>query len=86
MYYAYGMTNTENAPKTYTEAQATDEAMLLLSRKLRRLHPEAFADVWAKLPEGARRAIYAAERRADRVRDLNPQGLAYEPEPDLDQE
>lgn len=52
----------------FTEAEATDETMLLLTRKLRRLHPEVFADLWAKLPEGARRTIHAAENRADLLR------------------
>jgi hypothetical protein len=71
--------------QTYTEAQATDETMLLLTRKLRRLHPEAFKDVWDRLPEGAQRAVYQAEARADVVRDTKP-GLTWEPEEDLDGE
>lgn len=57
--------------QTYTEAQATDEAVLLLVRKMRRMHPDAFADVWAKISEGAREAIGATERRADTERDAN---------------
>jgi hypothetical protein len=68
----------------FTEAEATDETMLLLTRKLRRLHPEAYADIWSKLPEGAHRAIYAAERRADRLRDRND-GRTWEPD-DFDEE
>lgn len=68
----------------FTEAEATDEAMLLLSRKLRRLHPGAFANIWSKLPEGAHRAIYAAERRADVVRDQG--GKEWEETPDLDED
>lgn len=57
--------------QTYTEAQATDEAVLLFVRKMRRMHPDAFADVWAKLPDGAKEAIGATERRADKERDAN---------------
>jgi len=54
--------------ETYTEQQATDEAVLLLTRKLRRLHPAACADLMAKLPDGARDALNQAEIRADRLR------------------
>lgn len=60
------MTTTENV---MTEGQATDEALLLFIRKMRRLHPDAFAEVIGRLPEGARWALDTAERRADRVRD-----------------
>lgn len=52
----------------FTDAQATDEAVLMLVRKLRRLHPEACADLMAKLPEGAREALHGAEMRADTLR------------------
>lgn len=52
----------------YTDTQATDEAVLLLTRKLRRLHPEAFADLMSKLPEGAREALDAADLRAETLR------------------
>lgn len=77
------MTKTEY----FTEAQATDEAMLLFIRKMRRLQPEAFAAIWAKLPDGAKEAISASERRADRVRDAGA-GLTWQPDEDddLDQE
>jgi hypothetical protein len=61
------MTNTET-PATYTEQQATDEAVLLLVRKLRRLHRDAYADLMIKLPQGAQDAIDNAERRADSLR------------------
>lgn len=57
-------TQTTTAP-TYTDEQATDEAVLLMVRKLMRLHPAAYADVMAKMPEGAREALSLAERRAD---------------------
>jgi hypothetical protein len=50
------------ASETYTEAEATNEAVLLLTRKMRRLHAQEFAAVWAMLPDGAKEAIYAAER------------------------
>lgn len=67
---------TEN----FTEAQATDETMLLLTRKLRRLHPAAFADLWAKLPDGARRTVLAAELRADLLRDDKSVERTWAPE------
>jgi len=57
------MTNEE-----YTDAQATDEAVLLLTRKLRRLHPDVYADVMAKLPSGALDALMLADQRADKLR------------------
>jgi hypothetical protein len=49
--------------------EATDEAVLLLTRKLRRLHPAEFADVWSRLPDGARDAVGWAEARAELLRD-----------------
>ena len=51
------------------DSQATDEAVLLFVRKVRRLHPEAFADVMGRLNEGARWALQMAENRADSNRD-----------------
>jgi hypothetical protein len=57
-----------NAGPIYDEAQATDEAVLLLVRKLRRLHPGAYADLMNSIPEGARDALAAADLRADRLR------------------
>jgi hypothetical protein len=59
------MTTTQ---RPMTETQATDEALLLI-RKLRRLHPAAFADLRGRLPEAAYEALTAAERRADVHRD-----------------
>ncbi len=50
---------------TYTEAQATDEAVLLLTRKLRRLYPDVYTNLMSKLPQGARTALDAANLRAD---------------------
>lgn len=52
----------------YTDQQATDEALLLFVRKVRRLHPNTFADVIGRLPEGARDALNQAELRADTLR------------------
>lgn len=52
-----------------TEGQATDESVLRLVRKLRRLHPAAYADVMAAMPDGARDALIYAEARADVLRD-----------------
>ncbi len=67
-----------------TDEQATDEAVLLFTRKLRRLHPDAFADVWARLPDGARRALERAERRADLLRDVGGVAVLQYPPDDLD--
>jgi hypothetical protein len=55
---------TEN----YTDQQATDEAVLLLVRKLRRLHPDTYVTVMTMLPEGARNALHFADLRADTLR------------------
>lgn len=60
---------TETIAAAYTDQEATDEAVLLLTRKLRRLHPAAYADLMRKLPKGAQLALSMAESRADRVRD-----------------
>jgi len=63
------MTQTSEATaQDYTDQQATEEALLLLTRKLRRLHPEAHADLMARLPEGAREALLFADQRADTLR------------------
>jgi hypothetical protein len=75
------MTQTTEAQTvhTMTEQEATDEALLLLTRKLQRLHPTANADLMAQLPEGARTALRMAENRADRVRDQHGiKNLAYQ--------
>jgi hypothetical protein len=56
------------APATYTEAEATDEALLLLIRRLRRQHPEAYLAVTRSLPDGAQETLDHAEHRADLVR------------------
>lgn len=64
--------------KPYTDAEATDEALRLFTRKLRRLHPDAFEAVWLKLPEGARTALQLAENRADSLRwDDDKAGTAH---------
>lgn len=52
----------------YTDTQATDEALLLFVRKIRRLHPEAYADVLRRLPEGAPWALELAQQRAEKLR------------------
>ncbi len=70
--------------KIYTEAEALDEAIRLMYRKLRRLHPEALADVWERLPEGAQEAIRYSEHRADRVH-LHEGLKAYPMPADLDE-
>ncbi len=68
--------------QAFTVAEAADETLLLLTRSLRVLHPAVFRDVWDRLPDGAQRAVYAAENRADRVRDRG--GKTWEPIEDLD--
>jgi hypothetical protein len=52
----------------YTDQQATEEALLLLTRKLRRLHPEAYADLMSRIPELAQQALHLADNRADKLR------------------
>jgi hypothetical protein len=56
-----------NAGPIYDEQQATDEAVRLLVRKLRRLHPGVYIDLMDRIPEGARDALDAADLRADRL-------------------
>ena len=72
------MTNTTAAAaQTYTDHEATDEALLLLVRKLRRTHPDTYLAIMSQLPEGARVALDHAEHRADTVRLAgSAQGIA----------
>lgn len=72
------MTETSEA-KTYTEAQALDEAVLLFVRKMRRLYTDAYTDVIRQLPDGAREALNMADVRADRTRVSIPAGSAQWP-------
>lgn len=61
-----------------TSEQATNEALLRFTRKLRRTESDAFKRVWALLPDGAKEALGLAEAAADRVRDQHiptPEGL-----------
>jgi hypothetical protein len=74
-----GMTTTSKATDAMNDQEATDEAVLLLTRKLRRLHPEAYADLWSRLPEGARLALQRAEIRADVYRDRHETVWPVEP-------
>lgn len=60
--------DTDHPAQPYTDAEATDEAVLLLVRRLRRLHPAAYADVLGKLSDGARDALTLADNRADLLR------------------
>jgi ABC-type nitrate/sulfonate/bicarbonate transport system substrate-binding protein len=55
----------------YTDAEATDEAVLIMLRKLRRLHPDAYAAVLGALSDGARDALTLADNRAERVRAID---------------
>jgi hypothetical protein len=52
----------------YTDAQATDEAVLLLVRRLHRLYPREHASLLASFPEGVRQALMFADQRADLLR------------------
>ncbi len=52
-------------PVEMTEVEATEEALRLFVRKVRRLHSEAFADVVQRMSDEALMALYAGERRAD---------------------
>lgn len=73
---------------TMTETEATNEALLLMIRKARRLHPEAFADILSRLPEGAKVALEKAERAADTLRDSKggAASLDYPAEPEDEDE
>lgn len=69
------MTQTSNTPaitapttQPYTDAQATDEAVLMLVRKLRRLHTDAYVDVMGKLSPELRDVLTMADLRADALR------------------
>lgn len=78
------MTNTKTAPAgTLTDTQAADLALLLITRKLRRMAPTEFDRAWRQLPDGAKNAINAAEMRADVLRDQQP-GLTW-PSDDTDE-
>jgi hypothetical protein len=48
-----------------TQVEATEEALRLLVRKLRRLHPAVYAGLIIRLPDGAMEQLAAAEMRAD---------------------
>lgn len=72
--------------ETFTEAEALDEAVLRITRRLRRLHPEAFEGLWAALPDGAKDALLMAEVRADKIRDRGPKEWPAAPTEDDEQE
>lgn len=56
---------TETTTIIATDAQATDEAVLMLTRRLRRLYPDAYAAVIDSLNPGLRDALHLADNRAD---------------------
>ena len=58
------MTETQK----YTEAQALDEAVLMLMRRMGRLHPTAYHQVLITLSDGVREALTLADNRADKLR------------------
>jgi hypothetical protein len=49
-----------------------------------RLQPAAYREVWAKLPDGAKAAIGAAERRADVLRGQEPP-VTWAPDTGMDE-
>jgi len=57
----------------YTDQQATDEAVLLLTRKLGRMFPAQYAALMLQMSEGAREALHFADLRADKLRSLDRQ-------------
>lgn len=61
------MTTTENTTIA-TDAQAVDEAVLMLTRRLRRLYPDAYTAVITSLADGLRDALHLADNRADLLR------------------
>lgn len=75
-----------------TTEQATNEALLRMVRKFRRMEPEVFNDIMRQLPREARDALGLAEAAADRVRDQHkptPEGLTgldWPAEPDYGDE
>lgn len=56
-----------------TDQQATDEAVLMLTRRLRRLYPDAYAAVITSLAPGLRDALQLADNRADLLRHQDQQ-------------
>jgi hypothetical protein len=64
----YGM--TDKPQTTMTPAEAADETIRLLYRKLRRADRQVFEQVLAMIPDGARQTIMMAENRAD-LRNAN---------------
>lgn len=57
----------------YTDAQATDEAVLMLTRKLARLHPEIYRDLISQIPAASRDALHLAGMRAETLRHADRQ-------------
>lgn len=64
-------TQEVKTPTEYTNAEALDEAVLRLYRRMLRLHADAFQSVLKSLPEGARYALLAAEARASMLREAD---------------
>lgn len=67
------MTTAENNIVIATDAQATDEAVLMLTRRIGRLYPEAYAAVITSLTQGLRDALNLADIRADSQRHQDKQ-------------
>lgn len=59
--------------QTYTEAQATDEALRALLHRLRWTNNEALHAAWAKVPDQMKNVLSAAEARALVLREADQQ-------------
>jgi len=62
------VSNLPNDVHLFTDAQATDEAVLMLTRRLMRLHPDVYFAVITTLADGLRDALHLADNRADLLR------------------
>lgn len=70
-----------------TDSEATDEAVLLLVRKLRRTERDAFDRLMAKLPDDVIRALDAADLRASVYRTkVGIDNIVWPAEPDYGDE
>jgi hypothetical protein len=74
-----GAATMKRIDEVFTEAQALDEAVLLLTRKLRRLHPGAHDGLMAALSVEAREALRVSEMRAEVLRDTGLRRFASLP-------
>ena len=69
-----------------SEAQALNEAVLLITRKMARKAPAEYAAILAQFPQGARTVLDKAECAVDRIRDYLGGALNLEWPAELDDE